>query len=128
MAEKLRHLKVLVVDDEPLIRWAVAEILNDRGYKVVQASDGHGAVSAISESAPFDVVLLDVRLPDCDDLTLLTRLLAMSPASRIILMTAHGTSEMVSRALDLGAFSVVSKPFELSELAALVSCAKGIRD
>lgn len=120
MSEQLAHPKVLVVDDEPLIRWAVAEVLSDRGYNVVQASDGRGAVSAIAESAPFDVVLLDVRLPDCDDLTLFVRLLALSPASRIILMTAHGTPDMFSRALDLGAFSVVSKPFELAELAALV--------
>jgi DNA-binding NtrC family response regulator len=127
MAEKIARVKVLVVDDEPLIRWAVAETLGDLGYQVVQAADGRGAMAAISESAPFEIVLLDVRLPDSDDLTLLNRLRSLVPAARIILMTAHGTQEMTERAMDLGAFTVVSKPFELTELAALVSRARNAR-
>lgn len=127
MAEKIAHVKVLVVDDEPLIRWAVAEMLGDLGYQVVQAGDRRGAVSAISESAPFEIVLLDVRLPDSNDLTLLTQLRSLAPAARIILMTAHATPELAERAMDLGAFTVVSKPFELTELAALVSRARHTR-
>ena len=119
--------KVLVVDDESLIRWAVTEMLGDLGYRAVQAGDARGAIAAISESAPFQIVLLDVRLPDADDLTLFNRLRSLVPDARIILMTAHGTPELRERALALGAFSVVSKPFELSELAALVSRASGAR-
>ena len=127
MDEEPTHVNVLVVDDEPLIRWAVGEMLGDLGYQVVQAGDGCGAVSAIAESAPFEIVLLDVRLPDSDDLALLTRLRTLAPAARIILMTAHGTQELTERALDLGAFTVVSKPFELTDLAALVSRARSAR-
>jgi DNA-binding NtrC family response regulator len=121
MSKELSRLKVLVVDDEPLIRWAVAEMLGDCGCQVIQAADGRSAVLAINESAPFDVVLLDVRLPDCDDLTLLMRIKSMAPAARIIVMTAHGTPEMAAHALDLGAFSFVNKPFEMADLATLVS-------
>jgi DNA-binding NtrC family response regulator len=115
---------VLVVDDEPLIRWAVTEMLSDRGYQVVEACDARSAISAVAESAPFEIVLLDVRLPDSDDLMLLTRLRSLIPDARIILMTAHGTREMSERALDLGAFTVVGKPFELTELAALIGQAR----
>jgi DNA-binding NtrC family response regulator len=115
---------VLVVDDEPLIRWSLTETLSDRGYEVVEAADGRAAVRAVSAS-PFDVVLLDIRLPDSSDLTLLSRLRLLAPDARVILMTAHGTPEVVQKALDLGAFRVVSKPFEMSELAALVSQAHG---
>jgi DNA-binding NtrC family response regulator len=120
MAPENAQVKVLVVDDEPLIRWAVAEVLSDLGYQVVQACDARSALSAVVESAPFEIVLLDVRLPDSDDMMLLTRLRSLIPRARIILMTAHGTREMAERALHLGALTVVSKPFELTELAALV--------
>ena len=127
MTGGIPHVNVLVVDDEPLIRWAVAETLGDLGYQVVQAGDRRGAMSAIAESAPFEIMLLDVRLPDSDDLSLLTQLRSLAPAARIILMTAHGTEEMAERAMALGAFTVVSKPFELTELAALVSRARHAR-
>ena len=124
MARNSPDHRVLVVDDEPLIRWSLAETLSDRGYEVVEAADGRAAVRAVSAS-PFDVVLLDIRLPDSSDLTLLSRLRLLAPDARVILMTAHGTPEVVQKALDLGAFRVVSKPFEMSELAALVSQAHG---
>ena len=120
MASENGRVKVLVVDDEPLIRWAVTEMLSDLGYQVVEAGDARSAISAVAESAPFEIVLLDVRLPDSDDLILLTRLRSLIPDAQIILMTAHGTCEMSKRALDLGAFAVVGKPFELTELAAVI--------
>ena len=63
---------VLVVDDEALIRWSLAEMLGERGYEVTEAGDGRMAVAAIENAAePFDVVLLDYRLPDSADLRLL---------------------------------------------------------
>ena len=114
--------RILVVDDEPLIRWSLAETLSDRGYEVVEAADGRAAVRAVSAS-PFDVVLLDIRLPDSSDLTLLSRLRLLAPDARVILMTAHGTPEVVQKALDLGAFRVVSKPFEVHEMVDLVASA-----
>jgi DNA-binding NtrC family response regulator len=127
MVSENAHATVLVVDDEPLIRWAVTEMLSDLGYQVVEACDARSAISAVAESAPFEVVLLDVRLPDSDDLVLLARLRSLIPSARIILMTAHGTGELSERALDLGAFTVVSKPFELTELAALIGQAHEAR-
>jgi DNA-binding NtrC family response regulator len=113
--------RVLVVDDESLIRWSLVETLEERGYAVVEAADGRGARLALAEgSAPFDAVLLDFRLPDSNDLTLLTALRALAPATPIIMMSAFGTPEVTERALELGAFRVINKPFALSEMAALV--------
>ena len=120
-------LNVLVVDDEPLIRWAVTEMLGDLDFQAVQAGDARSAMAAIAESAPFEIVLLDVRLPDADDLVLFERIRSLAPDARIILMTAHGTRELIERAMDRGAFSVVSKPFELTELAGLVTRAREAR-
>jgi two-component system, NtrC family, response regulator AtoC len=122
MVKNSPTLKVLVVDDEPLIRWSLTETLSDRGYQVVESGDARSARSAVRDaSRGFDVVLLDFRLPDSEDLSLLASLRQSSPASQIILMTAFGTPEVVRGALDLGAYKVVNKPFEMHDLANLVA-------
>ncbi|MFN7981460.1 MAG: response regulator [Vicinamibacterales bacterium] len=116
------HRRVLVVDDELLIRWSLSETLQDRGYTVFEAEDGKGAMHAltIGEVKP-DVVLLDFRLPDSDDLTLLSRIISLVPKGRVILMTAYGTPDLAQAALDRGAFRVLHKPFELHDVTALVA-------
>lgn len=122
VVERLSPLRILVVDDEALIRWSLVQTLTDSGYETVDAVDGAGAIRAVTAAAPpFDVALLDFRLPDSNDLTLLSRLRRLSPATQFILMTAYGTPEVVQGALDLGVFRVVPKPLDMNELAALVS-------
>lgn len=117
--EKLPR-RVLVVDDEALIRWSVSETLSSMGMDVDQARDAASAVKCLSEHGPFEVVVLDFRLPDNDDLTLLKRVRAMSPGSAVILMTAFDTPEVAEGAMRLGAATIVGKPFELREMAHLV--------
>jgi DNA-binding NtrC family response regulator len=119
--------RVLVVDDEPLIRWSLAEALRDLGYDVEDAADGRTACERVSQAPPFDVVLLDFRLPDSNDLRLFSRLRQLAPAARIVLMTAYGTADVISEALARGAFRVLSKPFEIEHVASLVSEASGRR-
>lgn len=111
-----------MVDDEALIRWSVSETLAGLGMTVEQAGDGAGALAAITNAGtPFDVVVLDLRLPDVDDLSLLGRVRELLPAARIVLMTAFGTPEIVSRALALGVVAVLDKPFELEQLTRLMA-------
>ena len=114
-------LRVLVVDDEPLIRWSLAETLAERGHIVTEAADAAETRLAVAKTPAPDVVLPDFRLPDSNDLGLLRAIRHDAPHSQIILMTAHGTPEMTRDALALGAYRVVSKPFAVQELAALVS-------
>jgi DNA-binding NtrC family response regulator len=121
--------RVLVVDDEPLIRWSVAETLGERGFEVVETGDAEGTRSAVRADRPFDVVLLDYRLPDSDDLSLLASIRHASPSAQVIVMTAFGRPEVVRGALDLGAYQVISKPFEMEAIAALVAeAARSRRD
>lgn len=121
-------LRVLVVDDEPLIRWSLVETLTDTGYEAVEATDGRSAVRAVSDAAiPFDVVLLDFRLPDSNDLTLLSQVRRLSPTTQVILMTAYGTPEVIKGAMDLGVFRVVGKPVEMTDVPSLVSQAHAAR-
>ena len=106
MMEKSPALRVLVVDDERLIRWAIAETLTHVGYTVIEAEDGAAAVRALTNPPePVDAVFLDYRLPDSNDLTLLASLRRLSPHSPVILMTAYGTPEVTQGALDLGVYT-----------------------
>ncbi len=125
MVRKFLAASVLVVDDEALIRWSLSEALTDRGYAVTEAGDACGAVAAIERAAePFDVVLLDYRLPDSGDLRLLATIKRLAPASRVIMITAHNSPELAQGATALGAFRVISKPFEVESLAVLVGEAR----
>lgn len=114
-----RH--VLVVDDEPLIRWSVTEALVDIGMDVEPASDAESALRMITTAArPFDVVVLDLRLPDMDDLSLLGTVRQLLPKARLVLMTAFGTPEIVADAQAMGA-TVLGKPFEIDALKQLIA-------
>jgi DNA-binding NtrC family response regulator len=120
-------LKVLVVDDEPLIRWSLSESLRDLGFDVVVAEDGRAAVGALAEAAwRPDVVMLDYRLPDSDGLTLFSKIRTFMPAGRVILMTAYGTPDMTAKALALGAYRVVTKPFDVTDVAAMIRHAHAV--
>jgi DNA-binding NtrC family response regulator len=114
-------LRVLIVDDEPLMRWSLAETLTDRGDVVWEAQTGAAAVRALSEtSAPVDVVLLDYMLPDTQNLSLLSTVRRLSPASRVIVMSAYATPEIATQALAQGASRVIDKPFDMCDVPAMV--------
>lgn len=111
---------VLVVDDEPLIRWSVTESLIGLGFAVEDAPDAATALKMVTTSPlPFQVVVLDLRLPDMNDLSLLSTLRQLLPQAHLVLMTAFGTPEVLTEAGELGA-DVLLKPFELGELNRLI--------
>jgi len=117
--------RVLVVDDQPLIRWSVSETLVATGHEVKLAADGSAALAAVADAGtPFDVVVLDMLLPDVRDLSLLDRLRLQLPGAVLILMTALGTPDIIRDAEALGA-TVLHKPFELDTLKQLVQEPKG---
>jgi len=111
---------VLIVDDEFLIRWALRQALEVMGYGVIEAADAASTRRAMAAVELPDAVLLDYRLPDSNDLGLLSSIRRSRPEMPVIMMTAHGTPEMVKGALDLGAYRIVSKPFEVQQVAELV--------
>jgi two-component system response regulator AtoC len=125
-ASRIDPLRVLVVDDEALIRWSLVETLTAWGHQVSEAADGRSAIRAL-EADDVDVVLLDYRLPDSDDLNLLTKVRQVAPRAAVILMTAFGTPAVLKGAVDLGAYCVLSKPFEVSDLPTLMSQATAAR-
>ena len=116
-------LQILIVDDEPLIRWSMAETLAHVGHSVAEASDAREALQMLSDGLAPDVILLDFRLPDSNDLQLLATIRRVVPTSRVVMMTAWGAPEMLSDAARLGVYRVITKPVEMRELDPLVQAA-----
>lgn len=115
------RLRVLVVEDEFLIRWSIAETLAHEGHTVIEANDATTAVQTLTEARePIDVVLLDYRLPDSSGLGFVARVRQLRPDSAIVMMTAYDTPEVTKGALDLGVYRVVNKPFDMQTLDSLV--------
>lgn len=110
--------RVLIVDDEPMVREVVTNYLERDGYEVRSVADGATAIRAIDEDRP-DLVVLDVMLPTVDGLTVLRRLRERSEIP-VILLTARGGEADRVLGLELGADDYVPKPFSPRELAARV--------
>lgn len=109
---------VLVVDDEPLIRWSLRERLTQAGYDVIEAGTGADAVAQMSDA--IDLVLLDFRLPDTDGLSVLRRIKEQYPDAVVILLTAYASVQSAVESIKLGAYHYVNKPFNLEELLVTV--------
>ena len=111
--------RILVVDDEQLIRWCLRERLREAGHQVIEARDGREALDRVEDHV--DLLLLDLKLPDRDGLGVLKEIRGRGFDAPVIIMTAYGTPEVVDEAHRLGAYGVVDKPFRYDELLTLVS-------
>ncbi len=107
--------RILVVDDEPNARSALRAILAEEGYEVAEAGDGEEALAALPGFAP-DVVLLDVRMPKLDGLSMLEQAKASGSEATFVMMTAHGAVKDAVIALKAGAEDYLQKPLELDEV------------
>jgi two-component system response regulator PilR (NtrC family) len=114
-------VKLLVVEDEPSLRQMLEILFRREGYTVVSAPGYRAAVEAIAQHPqPFPVILTDLSMPDGSGLDLVPAAKSRSPASEVILLTAHSTVENAILAMRSGAYDFVAKPFDPAELAALV--------
>ena len=117
-----KGLRVLVVDDESLVRWSLDEALSGQGHEVATAAEGRVAMELLTgRMRDPDVVVLDYRLPDDDGLALLPKIRALAPASRVVLLTAYGSPEVEARALELGAERVFHKPIDMDDVGQLLA-------
>ncbi|HZS94231.1 MAG TPA: response regulator transcription factor [Chloroflexota bacterium] len=116
MTEPTDRPRVLVVDDEPQIRRLLEVSLGRRGYRVESAARGIEGIERLA-AAPFDLLLLDLGLPDLDGLEVCRLVRAQSPIPIIVVSVREGDPDKVA-ALDLGADDYVTKPFSMEELLA----------
>src|SRR5438876_103387 len=118
--------RVLIADDEDGLRWVLEKGLRQAGYDVTSVKDGPGAIQAF-EAEPFDIVLLDVRMPGVDGLAVLARLREVRPDATVVVMTAHGTMDTAIQAMQRGAYDYLAKPFDLDEVVLLAERALAAR-
>ena len=116
-----RSPRILVVDDEPLIRLWLRQSLAECGYRVFEAEDEHAVFATLADGHPLpEIVLLDHPLADGNDFELLGRLLQRAPRLRVIVISADHAAETAVTARAAGAFAVINKPFEIRDLVVLL--------
>ncbi len=118
MAEQKR---VLVVDDEEDLTWSIAKHLSkDKNkYELITVNSGKAALEVLSQ-LPVELVISDVRMPEISGLDLLLRIRENYPTTKVIIMTAYGSSEVQQEASERGCFKYIEKPFEIQELRQLI--------
>lgn len=115
----MRGHKILVVDDEQLIRWSLEQNLKKQGYEVTTAASGEEALKMVREDPP-DLMLLDIQLPGMNGIEVLEKVKELETDVLVIMVTALGVLETAVKAMRLGAYDYVNKPFNLDELAIVI--------
>ncbi len=117
MVGRVSRGKVLITDDERLIRWSIVQRLRQCGFEAIEAADGR---ACLEEAADVDAVILDYRLPDRSGFDVLRDLRRARPEVPVIMLTAHASVEHAVEAMKLGAFHYVAKPFDLDDIVTLL--------
>jgi len=115
----VKGFRVLIVDDEPLMRLSMVDALEGIGCEVTAAATGTEGLHVLA-TRPFDLVITDLRLPGADGLTILKASKERSPTTEVIVITAHGSVDTAVGAMKLGAYDYVTKPFQMDELLLVV--------
>lgn len=115
--------KVMIIDDEPIIRKGLKNIINWKNFDCVvcgEAADGLDGGELIREQLP-DIIITDIRMPEVDGLTMLRDIRGMVPDSKVIILTGHRDFDYVHEALKLDAFDFILKPSKIEELTAVIA-------
>ena len=123
MAKK--KAQVLIIDDDSGMRSTLSDILEDTGYKVTGYGSGKQALDWVKKK-PFDVVVVDIKLPDMDGMELLEQIKLINPESAVIMMTGYASVETAIEAMKEGAYAYLIKPFNMNELKAVIK--KALRE
>jgi len=115
----MKTTKVLIVDDEPNMRFLLSEALSSQGYECCEAGDGQMALERLGEDRP-DIVILDLKMPRMGGMEALKKIRVLDPDAAIIIVTAFGTRELAYEALREGAYDYFTKPVDIHEVRTVV--------
>ena len=119
-AQTQSRVRIVVAEDEALIRMDLVEMLGEAGYEVIaQASDGAQAIELVQEHKP-DLAILDVKMPILDGISAAEEIIAICP---VLMLTAFSQRELVDRARDAGVMAYVLKPFTINDLVPAIEIA-----
>ena len=119
METKRKKLDVLVVDDQPGVRYLLDVIIAEEGHRVRLARNGIEAVEAVKSAKP-DLVIMDVRMPQMGGIEALGKIKIISPETEVVLMTAYVSDETVQMALKTGALCCLTKPFDVDGIKSFI--------
>ena len=120
MSTNLKPARILVAEDEALIRLDLVEMLTEAGYEVVaQAANGVQAIALAKEFLP-DLAILDVKMPELDGISAAEQIIEIAP---VLMLTAFSQKELVERARDAGVMAYVVKPFNIDDLTPAIEIA-----
>jgi DNA-binding NtrC family response regulator len=115
----MTRASLLIADDDPVARDLLAEVLRHEGYRVRAAAGGEECVR-LAEAEPFDLALVDLRMPDLDGVRVLQRLATIQRELPVLILTAFATIETAIEAIRAGAYDYLSKPFRMEEIRLVV--------
>jgi DNA-binding NtrC family response regulator len=115
-------VKIVVVDDEPTIVLMCRRVLESQGHAVRGFTDVQTALAQL-EAEGADLLVVDYKMPDLNGIEFIQRAWALRPGLRVVMITAHGTREVIGQATQSGVKTIVLKPFTPSELAQGVAAA-----
>ena len=118
--EQIEQRHILVADDDDGVRTMLHDLLAGEGYKVTEARSGTEVLTQIASGNGYNLMLMDVRMPGIDGLEVLERLHKNSSDIGVIMITAHATSSVAIRAMQMGAFDYLLKPFSVDEVLVLI--------
>lgn len=113
------NFRILVIDDDPSLRKTLTDILRIKGYETLSATGGEEGLAVMQESS-VNLVLLDLGLPDIPGLEVLTRIKTDFPGAETIIMTGNATLDSAIEATNLGAFSFMMKPYDISQMLVVI--------
>lgn len=115
-------LKILVVDDERIVRVTISDDLRDAGYNVREFSSATSALQHLRDvDSAVDIIITDLKMPEMDGLEFLSKIKQINPDIYVLLMTAHGSIQTAVEAMKLGAYDYLSKPFNIDELLLIIN-------
>ncbi len=114
-----QRILILVVDDQVGDRETLRGILEDKGYRVATARDGAETIEMV-KSRHYDIIFLDVRLPDMNGVETYEQVKKIDPRATVIMMTGYSEEDLVKRAISQGAYTCIYKPFDMEKVIALV--------
>lgn len=114
MIEK-NNLHILIVDDEEIIIRVLTDYLEDLGHSIISAQDGLAALDLLQQHI-FYLVLIDIRMPGMDGISLLEKIKEIQPDLPVVIMTGHASKDTSEQALSMGAAGFLVKPIKIAEL------------
>lgn len=118
----MKDAKILLVDDEVVFANNMSKLLNRRGYQVTAVNSGDAALRSLLDH-PFDVMVLDLKMPGMDGIAVLHEMRKLALFTEVLVLTGHGSIDTALEAIQLGAYDYLTKPCEIGELVSKIEAA-----